>query len=774
MSPLIIITIAYISGVIVGKMIVLPIWFSFFLTGSLLVLTAAGTIVKKNIHFLLLGLFFLIGLLNFQIRSLPPSRSDISNFPKNEHATLIGRIEDEPRLIEDLEFFILKVNLANGRNATGLISVMAKAAKLEYGDKIELKGKLEELEDLSNPDILSYADFLKNRGINCRIKSTRAPPRMLSKGGNPLKKLSIALKNRLIIIPKKTLPEPYATLLASIVFGTRAAKAPVEIKETYKRAGVAHLLVASGMHLGILVGVCLFVVRSTRMPLWSGILITSAVNFLYALMTGFGPSILRAAIMAEIMLVGLLFEREKEIYTSMALAAFVILLFNPKYLFEVGFQLSFGATLSLIYISPVINERLKTAIPKYISPIVSAAIAPVLVSVPITLFHFSQASIIGIVTNILLLPWVGIIVILGFISTVLGAVFLPLGELINGSNLILLWIANWIVSTLASLPFAQIFMPPPKLPLIIGYYIGIAGMVEVLRRGRLPRMNKFRIAAVALAVLSTLLWNAALSDETRGLTITVLDVGQGDSILIESPSGKRILVDGGVKKMGERVVVPFLLKNGITRLDMVILTHPHEDHVGGLPAVLSKIKVDSVLDTGFVYKSESYRRFLELIEKNKIKYHLARGGQTLNFDEEVSAKILHPTLPFLTETNSDNNNVSIVFRLQYGKFSMLFTGDNEHEGEERILEMFPASFLASNILKAGHHGSRTATSQPFLEAVNPRSAVISCGRRNKFKHPHKITLKRLNSHGVKIYRTDIGGAVVIKSDGGKMGVKVAK
>lgn len=767
-SPLVLITIAYVSGVIVGKMIGLPIWFSFLLIISSFILTIFGIATRKNIRFLLLVLFFLIGLLNFQIRSLPPSRSDISNFPKNEYVTLIGQIEDEPRIVEDRMFFTLKVNQVNGRKATGLVSVTAKAAKLEYGNKVEVGGKLEGLESLSNPGILSFADFLKNKGINCQLRSTSSSPEALSrKGGNLLKKLSISLKNRLITIPQKTLPEPYSTLLASIVFGTRASKTPVEIKETYKRAGVAHLLVASGMHLGILVGVCLFIVRSTRLPPWLGILITSIVNFLYALMTGFGPSILRAAIMAEIMLVGLLFEKEKEIYTSMALAAFVILLFNPRYLFEVGFQLSFGATLSLIYISPVINERIKTFIPKYFSPIISAAIAPVLVSVPITLFHFSQTSIIGVLTNILLLPWVGVIVILGFVSTVLGAVFLPLGELINGSNLILLWAANWIVTTLASLPFAQIFMPPPKLPVIIGYYICIAGMVEVLRRGRFPRMNKFRIAAVALAILSVLLWNAALSDETGGLTITVLDVGQGDSILIETPSKRRVLVDGGVKKMGERVVVPFLLKNGITRLDMVILTHPHEDHVGGLPAVLNKIKVDSVLDTGFVCKSESYRRFLDLVEKNKIKYRLARGGQTINFGKGVVAKVLHPTLPFLTDTNSDANNVSIVFRMQYGKFSMLFTGDNEHEGEERILEMFPASCLASNILKAGHHGSRTSTSDHFLSAVNPKVAVISCGKRNKFKHPHKSTLQKFESHGVKVYRTDQHGAVVITSDGKK-------
>jgi competence protein ComEC len=762
-SPLVFITIVYISGIVVGRAISLPIWFPFllvFLSSGVMVL---GIITRRNVRFLLLGLFFLLGLLNFQIRNLPPSKTDISNFPKNKSVTLIGQVDDEPRVMEDRMFFTLKVETVNKHRVTGLVSVMVKAAEIEYGDKVEIRGELEELESLSNPGILSFADFLKNRGINCQLRSTRSPPGVLSKNcGNPLKGISIALKNRLMVVPQKTLPEPYATLLSSIVFGSRAASTPDEIKESYKRAGVAHLLVASGMHLGILIGVCLFIVRSTRLPLWLGVLITSAVNFLYALMTGFGPSILRAAIMAEIMLMGLLVEREKEAYTSLSLAAFIILLFNPRYLFDVGFQLSFAATCSLVYVAPVINERLKAFVPRSLSTVLSVAISPVLVSVPITLFHFSQASLIGILTNILLLPWIGTVVVLGFVSTVLGVVFLPLGELVNGANLILLWAAHWIISSLASLHFAQIFLPAPGLPLIIGYYVGLAGAVEVIRRGRFPRINRFRVAVVALAVVSILFWNAALSSAGKGLTITVLDVGQGDSILIESPSGKRMLVDGGERAMGEKVVVPFLRKKGISRLDVVVLTHPHEDHVGGLPAVLSKIEVKTVLDPGCVYESESYRRFLDLIERNKIKYHLARAGQEINLGKAVKGFILHPSLPFLEE---NVNNWSIVFRLQYGKFSMLFTGDNEMEGEERIMEIFLPSRLASTILKVGHHGSATSTSSPFLEAVDPEAAVISCGKRNKFRHPHKVTLDKLKR--VRLYRTDQNGAVTITSDGKK-------
>lgn len=761
-SPLIFITVAYILGIIVGKAINPHIFLSFFFVILLLSTTIYAILSKKKIHFLILGLFLLVGLLNIQIRNLPPPKNDISRFPK-EYFTVIGQVQDEPRIIKDKMFFTLNVSYVGKRKACGKVSVVSKAGQVNYGDKVELRGKLEELQSLANPGIMSFSDFLKNKGINCQLSSPRAPPKIIANGGgNPLKKFSIAVKNRLIIVPQKTLPEPYSTLLASIVFGSKASKTPVEIKETYKRAGVAHLLVASGMHLGILIGVCLLVVRSARLPLWIGILIVSIVNFMYALMTGFGPSILRAAIMAEIMLVGLLFEREKEVYTSLSLAAFIILLFNPKCLFDVGFQLSFGATCSLVYVAPVIGEKLKAFIPAYVATTLSVALSPVLVSVPITLFHFNQASLIGIITNVLLLPWVGIIVVLGFVSTVLGAIFLPLGELINGANLILLWIADKIITTLAALPFAQVFMAPPKIPLIIGYYLGLAGIVEVLRRGRFPKINKFRLMVLAFAVFSIILWNAALSSDVKGLTITVLDVGQGDAILVEGPSGKKMLIDGAERKKAERIIIPFLQRQGVRKLDLVILTHPHEDHVGGLPPVLEKIKVETVLDSGFVYKNESYRRFLDLVEKNKIKYHLARAGQKINFGKEVEGLILYPSLPFVDE---NVNNASVVLRIKYGKFSMIFTGDNEEEGEERILETFPASHLASTVLKAGHHGSRTSSSAHFLDAVNPAAAVISCGKHNKFKHPHSSTLEKFAARGIKTYRTDQQGAVTIKTNG---------
>jgi competence protein ComEC len=265
---------------------------------------------------------------------------------------------------------------------------------------------------------------------------------------------------------------------------------------------------------------------------------------------------------------------------------------------------------------------------------------------------------------------------------------------------------------------------------------------------------------------------------------------------VEIPNGKRVLIDGGgvdraenigvsgdlpagrhgqenKDSVGEKVVVPFLHRKGINHLDLVVLTHPHADHLGGLNIVLDEIKVDQVLDGGQIYDSQAYLRFKELIKANQIKYVIARAGQVVNFGGEIEGRIFNPSLPFLQNTNSDPNNNSIVMRLVYGDVSFLFTGDMEKNGEERVLNSAFGS-LHSTILKVGHHGSSTSTSDEFLGAASPRVTVISVGKHNRYRHPSPSTLKKLELTGVKVYRTDESGAVTVRTDGKTFSVESQK
>ncbi|HVN67804.1 MAG TPA: ComEC/Rec2 family competence protein, partial [Candidatus Sulfotelmatobacter sp.] len=337
--------------------------------------------------------------------------------------------------------------------------------------------------------------------------------------------------------------------------------------------------------------------------------------------------------------------------------------------------------------------------------LLAITLAPLLVTAPLIAFYFSQLSLISIISNLLVLPWVEYLTILGFFTTVIGFIFLPAAQVLGGTLYLLVLLIDKTTVYLAALPEACLYIKAPSLIIISGYYLGLIALVEVLRKeGKI--MTKKRLVFALVLILSVSVWDRAFSAPTLGkrqLTVTVIDVGQGDSILVEPPDGKKILIDGGgvdrggesggdpaIRESGDpgsddpiggKVVVPFLHRKGIDHLDLVILTHPHADHLGGLNKVLEEIKVDEVLDGGQVYASHTYQRFKELVAANQIKYQLARAGQVIDLAPDIKGYILNPSDPLLGDTNSD----SIVLRLVYEDISFLFTGDLGKLGEERVL-----------------------------------------------------------------------------------------
>ena len=274
-----------------------------------------------------------------------------------------------------------------------------------------------------------------------------------------------------------------------------------------------------------------------------------------------------------------------------------------------------------------------------------------------------------------------------------------------------------------------------------------------------------------------------LPGQREMLRVTAIDVGEGDSILIQTPTGRTMLIDGGGDKatdlpgqggsespIGEKVVVPFLRSRGIGEIDVLLITHPHGDHVGGLVAVVRDLQVDNVLDgTTLPYPSETYRNLIGEIRAKHIAYHFARRGEHIDFGDGVKADVLNPPpgeLIYGTEFDDKTiNNYSAVVRLSYGGTVFLLDGDAESEAEQTMLAAYPPSFLKANVLKAGHHGSRNASSDAWLSAVQPAAAIISCGKNNVFGHPHPEALARLRAHHIAIYRTDMNGSVEADSDG---------
>ena len=258
------------------------------------------------------------------------------------------------------------------------------------------------------------------------------------------------------------------------------------------------------------------------------------------------------------------------------------------------------------------------------------------------------------------------------------------------------------------------------------------------------------------------------SGKQSTLTVRMLDIGQGDSFLLEK-DGKFVLIDAGDIEHRDAMVA-LLKKYHVKTISKVIITHPHADHLGGMLAVFKNFKVESIYDDGMPANTSSYKNYLKQIEANKIPYKALKAGDTLSFFDGVSFKVVGPVKKITNQKgNSDFNNNSIVGRLTYGHFSMLFTGDAEKEEEQSILSQ--KATLKSDVLKAGHHGSRTSTSPDFLKAVGPKEVFISCGQGNDYGHPHKETMTKLEKAKVHIYRTDRDGTVTLTTSGDNYTIK---
>lgn len=250
--------------------------------------------------------------------------------------------------------------------------------------------------------------------------------------------------------------------------------------------------------------------------------------------------------------------------------------------------------------------------------------------------------------------------------------------------------------------------------------------------------------------------------QAQSLTVEVLDIGQGDAILLRTPK-ETVLVDTGDIPMKEKLVA-YLKRAGITAIDKVIITHPHADHLGGMSAVFDNFEIKAIYDSGQTTTTATYKNYLAAVKKKNIPFNVVKAGEQLDLGSGVSLKFLAPQKPLFSGGKDDLNNNSVVAKLVYGSFSMLLTGDAEQEAEGRLLQQYGKE-LKSTVLKSGHHGSNTSSSEPFLKAVAPEAVVISVGENNDYHHPHPSTLKKYQNAKLKIYRTDQNGTVSITSDG---------
>ncbi|MBI4589065.1 MAG: DNA internalization-related competence protein ComEC/Rec2 [Candidatus Rokubacteria bacterium] len=745
-----------------------------WLVGSLSLLVAAWLLLHRRIGAAALALMLTTALLGFLRAAAPILPADhIARRLLPSPIRLEGRLIAEPiRWTPDRTRLVLEaeaVTEGTARRPTrGIVQVTlyGEPPPLTEGQRIAGEFRLHRPVGFRNPGGFDYPGHLAREGIFV-VGSARADRLdVLTPEAPPW---PVRIKRWAMETIQRHLPPASAALLAGLLLGERTDLSRAA-DEGFRRAGVYHILAVSGFNVALIASAIFLGLLLLGLPRR---LVAAVAIFLllgFALVVGGQPSVVRATVMGVLLLLGLLLERETNLFNSVALAALLILLWRPGELWEPGFQLSFAATLGILYLSRPWISRLKArGWHGWVAASVAVSLGAQLAVMPVMLVHFNQLSLIGIAANLVVVPLAAVATTGGLAALLLTLLHEGSGDVLFQSLWLILLALRGAVRFFAAIPAAMIHLPAPHPATAVSFY-AILALLPHLEGRRWLRVGATTLSAVILAAT---LWPWVRPADGR-LRVTFLDVGQGDAAFVELPDGRRVLVDGGPGgerrfDVGERVVSPFLWNHAVAALDAVVMTHGDPDHAGGLTAILRHFRVREFWDNGTGDRgAEAIRR---LAERQGILHRQLRAGDRIWLGP-VLITVLNPPATLLRGSlrgpASDENNNSLVLRLEWGLASFLLTGDVEEEGEAELLaRRRPLGHL---VLKVAHHGSRFSTTEEFLRTARPALTVISVGAGNPFRHPSPEVLERLDRAHARIYRTDRDGAVLLETDAAKLRV----
>ncbi len=641
------------------------------------------------------------------------------------------------------------------------LRVKVRSAKKPYlymGKRVRVSGRLE----LPRSDgDFNYRRYLYHRGITALLNASPDDIKSVDNAGFSLAFFAGSIRHWIKERNLAHLPRKDAGLLNGVVLGDTSS-IDEGLDEMFRITGLTHILAASGINIALVVGALWPLLRFLRLRARAQVLVLVAFAAFYTLISGMSPSISRAFLMSTIMLTAWLLGRETNIAASLAAAALVLLIADPFVLYDIGFQLSFAATASLIAFTPAL-ERLMEDVPKSLRSALSVTLAAQIGVLPIIIYYFGQVSAISLVANFIIVPLAASALVLGMVVLPIEAVA-PL--LANPVYLILsvnLKAMIYGTDLLSKAPGASMSLGQPSLIEVALFYIVIAVGGLFLRRIKLRlRLGHVVLILVAISVTSVW-WQVGRSLSPSQLEVTFLDVGQGDSTMLNAPDGTRLLIDTGPDP---GIIKRKVEKRGVVKIDALLISHAHSDHIGGARKILDTVSVGSLLYPASIKDEKSCALLLSYARRKGVKCIPVEDGDILHLGKCMEIDTLYADI---ADTGNDESAVVIV---KYGKLSMLFTGDAGENIEQKLI--MERKSIDVDILKVGHHGSATASTRDFLRAVSPVVSVISVGKNNMYGHPARSTIGRLLAAGSKIYRTDRDGDVTIKSDGKAYQVYVEK
>ena len=825
---------AYAAGLLAGA----PAGFEPFFPYGLAALALAHALVStlrqpRHAGLQVLGLLVLFaggGLLSHRGWADPPPDHLWRQVSPGTRLDLEGVVTDLPegrpgRLRYRLT--LTRINPGDGwRPVRGTVRLgfYGEAAPLAWRDRVRVRGiRLKRPRNFRNPGRFDYEEFMRLAGVDATGGTRRAEVFQVL-GRQPLTwaDWAPALRQQGRDLLEAAVPGPPGALLQALVFGQQAGL-PESTREAFRATGLAHLLAVSGLHIGFVAAAVfallyrpVFGLLIHFKPEWARFGWARKITALacvvpvlaYMALTGPRLSALRAGILVLVFLLALVLDREKHWLNTLVLAAWLVLLWQPRVLFQAGFQMSFLAVLAIVllleWVLPRAADPLErlAGVPWYrrwavpggppatwrtrgvdlLMATFCLSAAAWVATFPVILYHFHRVSPGGLLMNLWAVPLASFLIPATLAVLALGLVFQGVAQVLLVP---LGWLAGGMLTLTeagATVPGMSLYLPQPPWPWLV-FYAGLVLGWMAWRR-RLNRAERFplapgqawRVRAVlgicAAGVVWGLLFPRPGTADGDRLQVWMLDVGQGESLFIEFPNGKNLLLDGGgyfrdAFDVGTRVVGSFLWSRGIGKIDYLGATHSDQDHIDGVESILDRFEVGQLLDRPDALRDRRFSRLRLRALSRGVRPRLMEPGDTLRVGEVV-LRWFHPSAAF-RQTRGEplparlGNDYSWVIRLEYREVRVLLTGDITEEAERWLVTQGVP--LKAQVLKAPHHGSRSSSSPAFLRAVEPRDALISSGPYSVFRHPHREVLARYQAEGIRPWRTDRQGALHLVTDG---------
>ena len=672
---------------------------------------------------------------------------------------IVSRSDSLADNISDKDSIIKKLN-----NTEGIICYMSTDSLIpNIGSTVLVEGKVSTFEVPDNPGEFNAPLYYKINGVDARMFDCKLVA--YSENYSVLQEKLFRFKNELCKLIDSCFRKEYRGIAKAILFAMNG-ELDEDTKELYQRNGMLHILCVSGLHISIL-GMGLFgLLKRMHLPDMANTVICISLMLLYGVMIGMGTSVFRAILMFAMRLVANLLERTYDLMTAACVGIFCILLEQPLYIYHSGFLLSFLSVVALGAFRPIFPDKIcKSDFINKRADSFFSSLTVWLVTLPVYGRYYYEVSVSGLLLNVLILPFVGVVLVLVIAVCLLGGFYQPFGCVVARLCEVILWAFEELFAVFDRVGHTALvlgYIPVYKCAL---YFVGLTVLLFVAEKWKKRFVYMGLVALCAFMIIKV----------PKELTITCLSVGQGDSAVVEYKDLTCVIDAGSSSEhdVSKYTILPFLKYQGVREVDYLFLTHSDADHINGVEELLRQSRLGIRIKRLVVTDAEMLDEYGNIVavatEQGVPIYEMNQG--TLIVSGDLKIECLGPGNRLLDRVGQSNNETSMVLLLEKGEFQMLFTGDMEGLGEQEIIEILKKRKVTDNmVLKVAHHGSKNSTSEEFLSVLMPQVSIISCGINNRYGHPHEETVERLEGIGTEIFYTMESGQITLQIEEGRITV----